>query len=227
MNTKTYRTYRLHDHLSFCRIDGRYIFLDTANDRYFRLSHPLEQALHAYLDGAEVPAGDVERLVDQAILTAAPAASANMYPGITAATGSALERFDGSIARRAGPIMETLLVVGWMQLQLKYRRLGTILDTTTAFRTRRSAPTLREDLQKLADTALLFLTARKFVPIETCCLLDSLSLVSFLARRNLTANIVFGVTDNPFSAHCWVQAGDLILNDALGNTKGYSTIRVI
>ena len=59
------------------------------------------------------------------------------------------------------------------------------------------------------------------------CLLDSIALVRFLARRGLYAQLVFGVTDDPFSAHCWVQAGDLVLNDTVGDVSAHTPIRVI
>jgi hypothetical protein len=65
------------------------------------------------------------------------------------------------------------------------------------------------------------------VPIEPVCLLDSLSLLRFLSRRGLSTNIVFGVTPEPFAAHCWVQAGDMVLNEALFDTHAYTPIRMV
>jgi hypothetical protein len=58
-------------------------------------------------------------------------------------------------------------------------------------------------------------------------LLDSLAMVMFLAKRGLHASIVIGVTSAPFSAHCWVQTGDLVLNDTVGNARAFTPIRVI
>jgi len=52
-------------------------------------------------------------------------------------------------------------------------------------------------------------------------------LVRFLARRRLSASIVFAVTTNPFNAHCWVQSGDLVLNDTVGNAILHTPIRVV
>ena len=74
---------------------------------------------------------------------------------------------------------------------------------------------------KAAET---FRRARLYVPIETCCLLDSLSLIDFLSRRRLPARLVFGVTSDPFAAHCWVQAGEWVLNDLVGNVIAHTPI---
>jgi len=38
---------------------------------------------------------------------------------------------------------------------------------------------------------------------------------------------VFGVKLNPFSAHCWVQAGDIVLNDAIDHVTIHTPILVV
>jgi hypothetical protein len=81
--------------------------------------------------------------------------------------------------------------------------------------------------QLLLEASGEFRFARAYTPVETRCLLDSLAMVKFLARRKLHASIVFGVTSDPFSAHCWVQAGDLVLNDTVGHANAHTPIRVI
>jgi hypothetical protein len=83
------------------------------------------------------------------------------------------------------------------------------------------------DQAKLLAAADAFLKARKLVPVGTSCLLDSLAMAKFLNRRCMRVNVVVGVTGDPFSAHCWVQAGHMVLNDALGNVRIYSPIRVL
>lgn len=65
------------------------------------------------------------------------------------------------------------------------------------------------------------------MPVETRCLLDSIAIVKFLARRHFHANIVIGVTGDPFSAHCWAQIHDMVLNDTIGNVRSFTPIRVI
>ncbi len=78
-----------------------------------------------------------------------------------------------------------------------------------------------------APPAYIFRLARPYIPIKPNCLLDSLALAKFLARRNLYADVVFGVTSDPFSAHCWLQTGTVVVNDSVGNVDTYTPIRVI
>jgi Transglutaminase-like superfamily len=50
------------------------------------------------------------------------------------------------------------------------------------------------------------------LPFDSRCLLRSLVLVSLLARRGLPASLVIGVVSEPrFTAHAWVESGDVPL----------------
>jgi hypothetical protein len=114
------------------------------------------------------------------------------------------------------------------QAQLKTRSLKSILeDVVTLRRKSTSSPSTAHTDQPLLQAATTFRLARKYVPLATTCLLDSLALMKFLARRHLHANLVFGVTNDPFTAHCWVQAGDLALNETVGDATARTPIRVV
>lgn len=39
--------------------------------------------------------------------------------------------------------------------------------------------------------------------------------------------LVFGVKLDPFSAHCWVQIGDLLLNDRADQVARFRCVRVL
>ena len=220
-------SYRLNDDLSFCRIDGRLIFLDTIGDRYFRLSGTLANAFEAYVSGLEVSRENVAHLVERKILTDARPPMNSTTATAPIASRSALELPFNSAMDGIGAAAELFAILCRTKLQLRTRRLGKILEDAIA----RRPPEPRQE-RPVAERRLLsethaFLNARRCIPIENNCLLDSLSLVMFLARRGLQADIVFGVTDDPFSAHCWVQSRDLVLNDALGNVRAYTVIRVV
>jgi len=128
-------------------------------------------------------------------------------------------------------IVEVSTIVWSMHRRLKKRSLKECLGGTAAYRTAKVRPGTRMELGALQHDLLLasrqFIDARRFVPIEPSCLLDSLSLLRFLARRGLPADIVLGVTAKPFAAHCWAQAGDLVLNETLSGAQAYAPIKVI
>ena len=59
------------------------------------------------------------------------------------------------------------------------------------------------------------------------CLFDSLALIHFLARFRVFPDWVFGVTADPFEAHCWVQTGGVVLNDTVERVSAFTPIMSI
>lgn len=221
---------RLHRDLSCCKVDGYLIFLDIQNDRYFRLTGSLESALITYLSGGEAPDSSIRKLIERKILIDGPTGSDRTSLSLSKIpTRSAREDAIRSRRPSVGEILGTLAIVCSMQWQLKTRGLKQVLDRLAKLREKRtSRPSAsRHDETHVLDTAAAFRSARLYVPIDTCCLLDSIAMVEFLAKREIHADIVFGVTADPFSAHCWAQYGTTVLNDALGHALAHTPIRVI
>ncbi|MCD9026766.1 lasso peptide biosynthesis B2 protein [Luteimonas sp. BDR2-5] len=224
--------YRLHDDLSYCEIDGHLVFLDVLNDRYFRLPPALERTFVAHRDGEGATDSDVAALVDRDILVDAQGtAGGHVAPPIERPVCSAVEQ-----TSTAPPVplpmlaaVDVFRIVLATQLQLKRRGLKRTLDTLSSYRETSTlqTPAGAPADQQFLEAAAQFRRVRPYVPIETRCLLDSLSLTRFLAKRRLHATLVFGVTAEPFSAHCWVQAGRAVLNDTLGNVCAHTPIRAI
>ncbi|MDP9085237.1 MAG: lasso peptide biosynthesis B2 protein, partial [Pseudomonadota bacterium] len=57
--------------------------------------------------------------------------------------------------------------------------------------------------------------ARRWFPAQTLCLIDSIALHRRLRANAIDCALVIGVRDQPFAAHCWVEAGGVLLNDNL------------
>lgn len=222
-------SYGLRDGLSFCRVDGRLIFLDLRADRYFQLPAHTEDIFLAYLDDDGSAHVDVGDLVRRGILAPTADPEGHKQAGfIETPIRSAIERsFDAPVLSFPA-LLDVMAIVVSTRWQLKTRKLQAIVDNLMTYRHKKTEhePTPSIE-QRLLGAAGIFMRARPYVPIETSCLLDALSMVRFLARRRLHASIVFGVTSTPFAAHCWVQAGDLILNDTVGNATAHTPIRVI
>jgi hypothetical protein len=66
-----------------------------------------------------------------------------------------------------------------------------------------------------------------WAPAPRQCLVRSFMLMRFLTRAGADARLVFGVRTWPFGAHCWVQAGDQVLDDYADRLVGYSPIMAI
>jgi hypothetical protein len=69
--------------------------------------------------------------------------------------------------------------------------------------------------------------ARRLVPLAKNCLLDSLALDFWLGGANPGRHLVFGVTLEPFLAHCWLQSATAILNDNYDHVRRYTPILVV
>ncbi len=59
------------------------------------------------------------------------------------------------------------------------------------------------------------------------CLPMSIALTRALLRENIPATMVIGVATGPFSAHCWVQVGDLVICDQVDSVNRYTPILAI
>lgn len=59
------------------------------------------------------------------------------------------------------------------------------------------------------------------------CLLDSISLIEFLARYNCYPGIVFAVQLEPWGAHCWVQYGSIAFNQDIDEARTYLPVMLI
>ena len=86
-------------------------------------------------------------------------------------------------------------------------------------------PLGRED-DALVRRAVLFDRWLPWVPGQGLCLYRAYTLRRFLRSGGLDADWVFGVRTWPFSAHCWLQAGDLLLDDDLDRVALYTPILV-
>lgn len=224
-------TRHLNANISFCELDGRLFFLDIQNDQYFQLSRALECSFRSYLKAPDDASVDVNGLIKHNLLSqtsavpySAPSAEFPFPEQSTLETSFPDSRVPLDVVR------DVFLVVAMMRWQLKVRRLKAILQTLSDYRNSRTSPIVEDQAQlrqRLSDAATTFNRVRPYVPIKMCCLIDSLSMVRFLAKRGLRAHLVMGVACDPFSAHAWVQHGPLVLNETVGTAQTYIPIRVI
>ena len=110
----------------------------------------------------------------------------------------------------------------WDVLRRYWRRpLADILDFAD-----REGQRLAEgdDPARLADLSAAALRALVWAPLPPKCLIRSFVVLRFLHRSGLRARWVLGVRTWPFSAHCWLQADDVVLDDAAERLLVYEPI---
>jgi hypothetical protein len=79
---------------------------------------------------------------------------------------------------------------------------------------------------RIERRALAFRALLPWSPVQGACLFQALWLRLYLRQAGLDAAWVFGVRTWPFSAHCWLQSGDLVLNDTAERVAAYRPILV-
>lgn len=221
--------YQLHDELSFCEAGGHFVFLDISADRYFRLSKEKETVLKELMRAGTDPSAYLHQSTGDPRYADVPASEFRIvYREMAKATRSIMEDTPSvlPVPRNAlSSIACTVLITKW---RLRRHPLKKILHSMSAYRDSRSkACQLPGSSQRFRQAALQFKQARLKVPVQTSCLLDSIALVRHLAKQELHSRLVFGVTIEPFCAHCWVQADDVVLNDTIGSVSAHVPIRVI
>lgn len=225
--------YRIRDGIGFACFEGRTIILDVTADRYWQLGADAGAALEALRTGVpdRVDAQALMRLrafgfVEPAT-TADPGLSGHTVPAqdsISPPSGSLIEgpalsrRGDGWVASEVALLAFTARAV------LRARPLAAVLDRIT---TRRARTRAREDGPGLDVLAQQFARLRRLVPLRPLCLPDSLAFLWFAMRRGHAPRLVFGVEAFPFTAHCWVQDGSLVLTDALDHASRFRPILIL
>jgi Transglutaminase-like superfamily len=110
------------------------------------------------------------------------------------------------------------------QLSLKLAPLQSIVSALRERKARlrcAAAADLRERVTAFTRLRPLFYTVR------SACLLDSLTLLNFLGADGIRPDWVFGVKTEPFDTHCWLQEGEVLLNDVPDRVRQYSPILVV
>lgn len=92
---------------------------------------------------------------------------------------------------------------------IRFKQFSQVISRVDARRRRISAPSC----DRLVHLTRVFHALRPFYPRSYLCLFDSLALLEFLAHWELFPAWVFGVTVDPFEAHCWVQQDTIVLCD--------------
>lgn len=216
----THRSFKVRT-LSFGIVGERAIFVDERTDSYFTLDPGGEKHLHRLMEQAEPLSTDVDLLDSlgvadepaEVIRARHPSPSNSLFDQYSPGRPTLADIF------RAGSLVRST------RSRVRRRPIEAVLDELIDRDCASSAgPSRREEL---IVRAMRFLSARRFVPLERNCLVDSLSLLRWLGTYRNAAALVFGAKLNPFAAHCWVQAGDLVVNDRVETVAAFTAVRVI
>jgi len=208
--------YALAPHIHIACVDGDVVLLDAATDRY---------ACLPACDAREIRSGYAARCWDQGPLVAELAAAGYLMPSdeppgerrsLPTPCELDLHMLDGDVPALTVPDLTTTALAG---VRTAWRLAA---QRPMHWLRPRGAGTPRPD--EAVALARRFTEAQLHLPFLARCLPRSLALFDFLARRACPAQLVFGVRTHPFEAHCWVQAGNIVLNDTLSRVRWYTPI---
>jgi hypothetical protein len=216
--------WRILPHATICIASDRVILFDVRQARYLMVPEPIDEQLRGWLEerrSRTAPAaiirlleqGDVLREADGRPINARPF---NVAVPETLAAGR-VESVRINVVEAAcvsARVATTWLALCRWPLQRILRRIE---DQQRArgnddSRAGRPAAVARYD------------RARLYAPFARHCLLDSLAMHSWLSRHRVPCQLVFGVTGQPFAAHCWLQNDSVILSDTYERVSRFTPI---
>jgi len=223
-----------------CRGKRHWVFLDVKRDKYFCVDRPQFEALGPRLkgwrDATEPNEGDAAAsedasalasdLLSRGILTERADDTKDALPTVYPLPTGAVESEARPRSRGLFCLQAAIFFAASARASRELRRQSFQL-TVESVRKRKSRAASRPGLLQLERARALvsvFERLRWYYPRSYLCLFDSLALVHFLARFGVFPDWVFGVTADPFEAHCWVQSGNIVLNDTVERVAAFTPI---
>lgn len=197
--------------LAWREIDGQLLFLNLIADRYFRLER--DQNL-AFLDMLDRTGRSRWRQPPDFPLPARWMAPSD--------TTTFIDEGDFDLAEVARSL--------WLQRRVE-RRIGSagfhsVLVQTRSLLQARCGGAF-EERGRPGRAVRAFEHARILRTAADRCLPRSIALAIRLASLGTPVTLAIGVKLAPFGAHCWVQHGDLVLSDRIGEVQAYTPLLVL
>lgn len=213
----------LADHVHATDVDGDLVFLDVAADAYYCL-YGAEAQVEIASNGWSVAIGDEALAVElqQAEFIRPMAAGFSQPDRLKPPPPLASAIRYEHPPPRAGDIPEVITTTLDVALNYRGRPFREIINRTSA-----AGGLGRSSHRDLLDVVDDFHRWIPFAPLSGKCLLRAFALLRVLQREGHSASWVFGVSTWPFQAHCWLQVGELVLDDTCERVAAYRPILVV
>lgn len=235
--------YALADHVHACRVENSYILLDLLHDKYIGLERNkfdeivrdsqrdgISSSPHKDVTGADELA---DELISLGLLTRSNSSRLQLQIKPIRHAETELPSITNSISLADMVRLPAfLLAARRASWKLTHEDLFTSITEIKTRKTNRAPSSEHYSMPNSETQRLLALTKsfnmlRPMFPRNYLCLFDSFALVEFLARYDLFPDWVFGVREDPFSAHCWVQNDGSVLNDRLDRITLFTPIMIV
>jgi hypothetical protein len=235
--------YLLAPHVYPCVSGQHVVLMDLERDKYVAVvpAHRLARWVRGWPVGAVAAAAHeagentdtlVSQMLAHGMLVSDPHVGKPAVPVTTVRPQRSLVEFDLDVRPRtsAAQLWRFGRSCLQAQLSLKLRPIQSIVEAVRDRKTRHEAKCAPQpaDPARLRSLVTAFARLRPlFYTLRSACLLDSLTLLHFLSAEGIHPQWVFGVKTEPFDAHCWVQQGEVLLNDVPDRVRQYSPILTV
>jgi hypothetical protein len=235
--------YLLAAHVYPCVTGQHVVLMDLERDKYIAVApaHRLAPWVRGWPVSAA--AGDcadpdshadpdplVSQMLAQGMLVSDPQLGKPAQPLTAVAARGSLVQFDLDARRQSFAADLPRLAVGHARarLSLAVRPIQSLVESVRERKARGAGKAAPADERLLRARVRAFTRLRPlFYTVRGACLLDSLTLLNFLAPEGIHPDWVFGVKTEPFDAHCWVQQGEMLLNDVPDRVRQYSPLLIV
>jgi hypothetical protein len=237
------RPYLLARHVYPCATEDYGVVLDLRRDRYLAFGRfemavlsefvrgwPREQANEASVGerGPHSAEQIISGLLSQDILVTDPQMGKAAQTVTCPEPGSSLitPGLPGRPRLTASVVCRFLWTIVCARVRLRRQSIESVVASVAKRRAR--AQILGRDIGEARELVLAFMSLRPVLFAgPDACVLNAVALLDFLAWHGWYPSWVWGVKSAPFSAHCWVQEGQVVLNDLAERVRGYTPILVI
>lgn len=212
--------WRILPHATACVASDKLFVLDLRRDRYFLVPQLASADMLAWLNlrhAAPAPEPVVELLGKARVWRPSDPAPTNARRDRVKVPDTLIQAGEVPEGRSAFAVGRQVAAT-WLRL-----RWSPLYLTLSRRRVRTPLATLGH-LDATLIEAAAFEQSRPLVPFARNCLLDSLALDSWLARRGYGTQLVFGIRPEPFAAHCWLQTPQALLNDSYDHVSSFTPI---
>lgn len=236
-------SYFLAPHVYVCEIRGTAVLLDLRSQRYLGINARQVPLLRRIVRDWPGLGADVDRESTAVSTEAMQLGATFLRRGLlskdpssrheTAPPLPVLEiRPADILSARATPAHLARLYAAWIyaSYQLGARRLERTVRRVQSRKAlwAKNGRADRNDAERVYELASIFCKLRPLVfATREACLLDSLTLIEFLAQYGHFPVWIIAVSCPRFTAHSWVQLDQTVLNDSVDRTATYRPILAI
>ncbi|MEP7242258.1 MAG: lasso peptide biosynthesis B2 protein [Gammaproteobacteria bacterium] len=235
------RPYHLAPRVYVCAAEEGAILLNLQNDAYTGLEGIQSRALSlvvedwpSHADDRDISIDDAralaEVLVQQGLLADSNGPAETRPPLVLATVESELIPWEEMEARHAGVFTVLWFVMSLLTVLfvLRFRAFPDVVDRLRMRKQSAVKAGKAFDLDTARNLVSAFYHIRAFFYGQKGrCLLDSLTLMEFLAHYGSYPTWVIGVQINPFGSHNWVQYEAYVLNGTPAYVRSYTPILAV